>query len=469
MKFTKNLFALLLTAVLVFTMSIPAFAAVTTDVVTVEAGKTVSLTYKYTDVAGIYGVFALSNPDMISSLKITIPELGLEEVEYNEKDGRFSYFLSDNMTFDIVLEVVVAATAKAGDKCEVTFKHEAVSEDGVLPEEENLTVDTITIVVEETPVALDYSKLEALIASVDELAEDEYTTESWAAMLDVLADAEALIGNAKTQDEIDDMVDALQAAIDALVKRAPVVELDSSQLVALIEDAKNLVEDEYTEDSWKAMADVLADAEALVGNAKTQDEIDDMVDALQAAIDALVKKTPVVVELDYSKLEALIDDANALVEDEYTEDSWKAMSEVLAGAEALIGNAETQKEIDDMVAALQAAIDALVKKTPVVVELDYSKLEELVASVDKLNEENYTEDSWAAMLEILEKAQELLKNKNAESQNEIDTMVKDLQAAIDALVGKYGDNSTMVYAVVAMIIAAVATVLVLKTRKKVRN
>ena len=326
MKFTKNLFALLLTAVLVFTMSIPAFAAVTTDVVTVEAGKTVSLTYKYTDVAGIYGVFALSNPDMISSLKITIPELGLEEVEYNEKDGRFSYFLSDNMTFDIVLEVVVAATAKAGDKCEVTFKHEAVSEEGVLPEEESLTVDTITIVVAEAPV-----------------------------------------------------------------------------------------------------------------------------------------------ELDYSKLEALIDDANALVEDEYTEDSWKAMSEVLAGAEALIGNAETQKEIDDMVAALQAAIDALVKKTPVVVELDYSKLEELVASVDKLNEENYTEDSWAAMLEILEKAQELLKNKNAESQNEIDTMVKDLQAAIDALVGKYGDNSTMVYAVVAMIIAAVATVLVLKTRKKVRN
>ena len=215
------------------------------------------------------------------------------------------------------------------------------------------------------------------------------------------------------------------------------------------------------------MADVLADADALVGNAQTQQEIDDMVAALDAAIKALKLREPVV-ELDYSALVALIEKAKDLVEDEYTEDSWKAMADVLADADALVGNAQTQQEIDDMVAALQAAIDALVKKTPVV-ELDYSKLEELVASVDKLNKENYTEESWAAMLEVLEKAQELLKNKNAESQNEIDIMVKGLQSAIDALVGKYGDNSTMIYAVVAMIIAAVATVLVLKTRKKVRN
>ena len=325
MKFTKNLFALLLTAVLVFTMSIPAFAAVATDVVTAEAGETVSLTYTYTDVAGIYGAFTLSNPDMVSSFKITIPDLGLEEVEYNEADGRFSYFLSDNMTFDIVLEVVVSSTAKAGDKCEVTFKHEAVSEDGVLPEEENFTVDTITIVIEDAPVVL-----------------------------------------------------------------------------------------------------------------------------------------------DYSKLEALIDEANALVEDEYTEESWKAMSEVLAGAEALIGNAGSQKEIDDMVAALQAAIDALVKKTPVV-ELDYSKLEEMINSVDKLNKDNYTKESWDEMLKVLEKAKELLKNKNAKSQDEIDNLTLSLDAAIKALVGKYGDNATVIYAIVAMLMAAVATVVVLMTRKKVRN
>ena len=215
------------------------------------------------------------------------------------------------------------------------------------------------------------------------------------------------------------------------------------------------------------MSEVLAGAEALIGNAGSQKEIDDMVATLQAAIDALVKKTPVV-ELDYSKLEALIDEANALVEDEYTEESWKAMSEVLAGAEALIGNAGSQKEIDDMVATLQAAIDALVKKTPVV-ELDYSKLEEMINSVDKLNKDNYTKESWDEMLKVLEKAKELLKNKNAKSQDEIDNLTLSLDAAIKALVGKYGDNATVIYAIVAMLMAAVATVVVLKTRKKVRN
>ena len=121
-----------------------------------------------------------------------------------------------------------------------------------------------------------------------------------------------------------------------------------------------------------------------------------------------------------------------------------------------------------MVATLQAAIDALVKKTPVV-ELDYSKLEEMINSVDKLNKDNYTKESWDEMLKVLEKAKELLKNKNAKSQDEIDNLTLSLDAAIKALVGKYGDNATVIYAIVAMLMAAVATVVVLKTRKKVRN
>jgi hypothetical protein len=78
---------------------------------------------------------------------------------------------------------------------------------------------------------LDYTELEKLIKKAGKLKEKRYTPESWANMLQVLADAKALICNAETQEEIDAMVDSLAAAIDALV---PVDKSPSTEGVVML-------------------------------------------------------------------------------------------------------------------------------------------------------------------------------------------------------------------------------------------
>lgn len=69
---------------------------------------------------------------------------------------------------------------------------------------------------EETEV--DFSELNGLIASVDNLTEADYTVDSWTALQTALATAEGVANNpASTQDEVDAQVTALAEAIANLV------------------------------------------------------------------------------------------------------------------------------------------------------------------------------------------------------------------------------------------------------------
>ena len=149
------------------------------------------------------------------------------------------------------------------------------------------------------------------------------------------------------------------------VKAPPAAELDYTALEAQIDRTKDLVEDEYTPESWAAMKTELDKAKAMddAKNAETQDEIDAQTKALKDAIDALVKKQAPA-ELDYTALEAQISRAMNLNEDEYTPESWAAMKKVLDKAEALdtARNAKDQAEINKLTKELKDAIDALVKK-----------------------------------------------------------------------------------------------------------
>ena len=89
--------------------------------------------------------------------------------------------------------------------------------------------------------------------------------------------------------------------------------------------------------------------------------------ALTAAANALVKKTPVTPAIDYSALNAEIQriEALALVEGDYTAESWAAFKAAMDAAKALIDNAGTQAEVDSVLAALTAAVNGLQKKAPV--------------------------------------------------------------------------------------------------------
>ena len=224
--------------------------------------------------------------------------------------------------------------------------------------------------------------------------------------------------------ELPDEKGLLPTEPDYYTLNAKIYILDYSFLRYEIDRASDLNEDEYTEDSWAAMEEELVLAIQLDGNADTQEEIDAATAALKAAIDALVKKTPV--ELDYSELQAQVDRVADLNELEYTKGSWDAMIEALNAANALLpDNAETQDQIDDAAAALKAAIDALVK-------LDYTELDKQIADAESKVEKEYTEGSWAVMVAALGSARSA--RTDARTQEEIDAAAAELKDAIAALV-----------------------------------
>ena len=75
--------------------------------------------------------------------------------------------------------------------------------------------------------------------------------------------------------------------------------------------------------------------------------------------------------VDKTRLQALVDYADALSPADYTPDSWAAMQIVLAQAKAVLADANaTQAEVDAMYDRLEAAIDALIKVIGRILELE---------------------------------------------------------------------------------------------------
>ena len=125
--------------------------------------------------------------------------------------------------------------------------------------------------------------LRSAIAEAEALSEEDYTAASWAVLAAALDAARTALNDATTQDEIDDAAATLTAAIAALV--------DRTALKAAIDAAEALNPDKYTEESWAALAEKLAEAKTVYAKADaTREELDAAEAALNEAIEALEKK-----------------------------------------------------------------------------------------------------------------------------------------------------------------------------------
>lgn len=138
--------------------------------------------------------------------------------------------------------------------------------------------------------AADITNLSGLIEKVQKLNKADYTVDSWNNLEAAYNKAlEVLENTTATQEQVDKACDDLDRAINALVK-APIV-ADKTELLKAIEAAKDLVEKDYTSESWKTLQDALDAANKVVANKDaTQEEIDAAVDAINDAIDKLEAK-----------------------------------------------------------------------------------------------------------------------------------------------------------------------------------
>ena len=203
--------------------------------------------------------------------------------------------------------------------------------------------------------------LAALKAKLEEakaLDSSIYTSQTVSVLNIAMRDANAL-----TREEFKDDVSVSQceAAMKALVDAldALKVKADLSALQAIIDDALKAESAKYTEESFSKLAAAITAAQVfLTGNTSnaTAEEATALGDAITAAKAALVELA------DFTALNAKIAEAEALKEAEYSAETWKALKDAVAAAKALTAEA-TQKQADDALAAIEAAIKALAAPT----------------------------------------------------------------------------------------------------------
>ena len=252
--------------------------------------------------------------------------------------------------------------------------------------------ETGTLNVEESNLVteikdIDTSALEALIAEAKALAAEEgYTEESIAALNDAIKAAEAVAADPQSQDQVNEAVKALQAAMDA-------VKIDVSALEALIAEAEAMDTTGYTAESVQALADAIAHAKTVAEAPESVQAVADEIVALQAAIDGLV--------VDTAELKALIAEAKELAAKEgYTEESIAALNAAIAAAEAVVEN-PTVEDVKAQLEALKAAMDA--------VKPDTTALEAAIAAAEeKLADDKYSPTSKAVLQAAVDAGKELL-------------------------------------------------------------
>lgn len=261
-----------------------------------------------------------------------------------------------------------------------------------------------------TEPVVDKTILNQLIEQASALVEDDYTTTSWAAFATALAEAQSISAaeDAK-QETVNNAADALQDAMESLVKRA-----DNSNLVAAINSIKELDESRYSPDSWAALAQALAEAEKVAANRDaTADEIEAAYTNLEAAYKALALRADMTAIDDMiSKVEAM--DANA-----HTAKSWKLVADALEAAKTVAANENaTQEAVDAAARTLQAAAAALVKAG------DATELNALVEETKQLDLSKYTVESADAIRQAISDAEAAIAGRAS---------AEDLKAALDAV------------------------------------
>ena len=261
-----------------------------------------------------------------------------------------------------------------------------------------------------TEPVVDKTILNQLIEQASARVEDDYTTTSWAAFATALAEAQSISAaeDAK-QETVNNAADALQDAMESLVKRA-----DNSNLVAAIDSIKELDESRYQPDSWAALAQALAEAEKVAANRDaTADEIEAAYTNLEAAYKALALRA------DMTAIDDMISNVEAMDANAHTAKSWKLVADALEAAKTVAANKNaTQEAVDAAARTLQAAAAALVKAG------DATELNALVEETKQLDLSKYTVESADAIRQAISDAEAAIAGRAS---------AEDLKAALDAV------------------------------------
>jgi len=197
--------------------------------------------------------------------------------------------------------------------------------------------------------------LRDLVTEALQRVQINYTPATWTPFATALADAQGVLANPNaTEGQVNAAITALEAAMTDLEERANFTALQTA-----VNAANALSQADYTANSWAAFIAALADAQAILANLNAeQDDVDDALEDLLAAMAALVDLRP---------LRTVMAEFNP---DFFTAESWAAAETeivaTLAHAKSVLTNpAATTQQVADAIQMLNDVLANLVTQPPV--------------------------------------------------------------------------------------------------------
>ncbi len=367
----------------------------------------------------------------LKGTEITLTVKGGEaEVDYSKLQAKYNevkdtVVANYNNTEDFVIALAAAKTILDEKKADQTTVDNALKalEDGYA----KLQIKSA-----------DYTALNAAKDAAANIKAENYEQDAnWTAFQNAYDAAKAIADGLDIthQTEITEAATALTNAIANLTPKVVEEDADYTRLNAEIAASQKIVDTEqaswYTEATWSAFTTALAEAKAVPTGLKksSQGTIDKAASALNAARTGLEEAAA-----NYTNLDALIKECDALTAGDYTSVSWQNLTIALNSAKALARDikARNQATIDTAYNNLKAAKDALVP-------LGKANYQPLIDEINKgtaYTEDYYTTESWAAYQTVLAAAQAMVDagNLKEDEQAQISKMVEDLIAAKAALI-----------------------------------
>ena len=334
--------------------------------ITVDVNNNASVTTVYTVESSEKSTYSINGKEKIDV--VITSEDGLKEVKYTISitreagDGestvdksllQYTIEYAEEVKADDALEGVVPAVVRefnaALEQAKIVLANEKATE---------AEVDAITNRLLNAIWMLEFKggdkeTLKANIELAEKLNEKDYTKESWAKLQEELTIAKEVYEdeNALAAD-IEDATNNLKDAINSLVKK----DVNKELLQGLVDMISELNSDEYIDSTWKNIEKVLESAnEILVNEDATQEQVDTAYDnLLRAYLELRLKPSK-------DKLEDLINKAESLNKEDYTEKTWKKFEKALQKAKVVMSDENaSEKDITKAEDELDVAMQGLI-------------------------------------------------------------------------------------------------------------
>lgn len=313
-----------------------------------------------------------------------------EGISYTSADDQAVTYALVGSTFKVVLDPNYSESA-------ITVK----ANGAVLTAADGVYTATASPITVEGIVAnaADYTAYNEAVASANELVEDDYTAESWAALKEALA-ADVADLTFADQAKVDEAAKAITDAITAL-KAAPA---DFTAYDAAVTQAQYIVDNptifdhSATNENDRYLVNIVKNALNKVDTVKAYTKLEqDLVDAATAELVEACDKVPYMNAIITAWTQC-IKDAQTITKDKYEADYVDAVQAIVAEVVA-----EHNYETDKVTALYQADVDAATKRMRDVIgnqvymdskllKADFSALDAALERAATYAEENYYKD-----------------------------------------------------------------------------